>query len=120
MGGKVECFLKREYGKVELSCMYQLDFFLVDVFEGFQVWMLYGDMIMEIFEQFELLVGIVYVDVVAYKFKIGVFVQLVYCIQFYLEVLYSLDGMMVFKNFVKDIVGCYVEWIFVVFVEEMV
>jgi GMP synthase (glutamine-hydrolysing) len=120
MGGKVERSLKREYGKAELSRMYQADPFLADVPEGSQVWMSHGDTIMEIPDQFELLAGTAHVDVAAYKSKAGAFAQPVYCIQFHPEVSHSLDGMTVLKNFVKDIAGCHAEWTPAAFVEETV
>jgi GMP synthase (glutamine-hydrolysing) len=120
LGGKVERSLKREYGKAELSRMYQSDPFLADVPEGSQVWMSHGDTIIEIPDQFELLAGTAHVDVAAYKSKAGAFAQPVYCIQFHPEVSHSLDGMTVLKNFVKDIAGCHAEWTPAAFVEETV
>jgi len=120
MGGKVERSLKREYGKAELSRMYQSDPFLADVPDGSQVWMSHGDTIMEVPEQFELLAGTANVDVAAFKSKEGAFDAPVYCIQFHPEVSHSLDGMTVLKNFVKDISGCHAEWTPAAFVEETV
>ena len=120
-GGKVERSLKREYGKANLSRLYQEeDPFLKVVPEDSQVWMSHGDTIMEMPEQFEVLAGTAHVDVAAYRSQKGAFEQPVYGIQFHPEVSHSLDGMHFLRNFVKDIAGCHSEWTPAAFVEETV
>ncbi len=120
LGGKVERSLKREYGKAELSRIYQEDPFLQGVPQGSQVWMSHGDTIMEIPEDFELLAGTAHVDVAAYKSREGAFDQPVYCIQFHPEVTHSLHGKEVLENFVIGIAGCEGSWTPAAFVEETV
>lgn len=120
-GGKVERSLKREYGKANLSRLYQEeDPFLKAVPESSQVWMSHGDTIMEVPDQFEVLAGTAHIDVAAYRSKKGAFAQPVYGIQFHPEVSHSLDGMHFLRNFVKDIAGCHSEWTPAAFVEETV
>lgn len=109
-GGKVERSLKREYGKARLSRILRPDPFLREIPKGSQVWMSHGDTVMEIPEQFELLAGTERIDVAAFRSREGVFGQPVYCIQFHPEVSHSLDGMILLRNFVKDIAGCHSEW----------
>lgn len=54
---------------------------------------------MELLEGFELLVKMESINVVVFKLSNGKFDVLVYCLQFYLEVIYSLDGVKFLCNF---------------------
>jgi len=120
-GGKVERSQKREYGKANLTRLYEEeDAFLRGIPEGSQVWMSHGDTIIEVPEQFELLAGTTNIDVGAFRSRPGTFEQPVYCIQFHPEVSHSLDGMKFLRNFVKDIANCHSEWTPAAFVEATV
>ena len=119
-GGQVQRSEKREFGKANLSTIYQNGSFLHDVPEDSQVWMSHGDTIVKLPDQFELLASTESVEVAAYRAKHGEFGQPVYCIQFHPEVYHSLDGMTILKNFVQNIAGCKGDWTPAHFIEETV
>ena len=119
-GGKVQRSEKREYGKANLSRIFQENGFMKGISPNSQVWMSHGDTIVEIPEQFELLAGTESIDVAAFKAKEKVFEAPVYCIQFHPEVSHSLDGLQLLRNFVIDIAGCTGNWTPASFVEDTV
>lgn len=119
-GGKVQRSEKREYGKANLSRIYQNGSFFNDVPEDSQVWMSHGDTIVELPPQFELLASTESVEVAAYRSKDEAFQAPVYCIQFHPEVYHSLDGLTVLRNFVYNIAGCTGDWTPAHFIEETV
>ncbi len=119
-GGQVQRSEKREYGKANLSKIYQNGSFLNDVPQDSQVWMSHADTIVKLPDQFELLASTESVEVAAYRAKNGTFGQPVYCIQFHPEVYHSLDGMTILKNFIQNIAGCTGNWTPAHFIEETV
>ena len=119
-GGKVLPSNKREYGKANLRCYRRDDPFLQAVPDDTQVWMSHGDTIEHIPDNFELLAGTHSIDVAIFRSKPDAFAQPVYCLQFHPEVTHSTDGMMMLKNFCKDIAGCTGNWTPMHFIEETV
>lgn len=119
-GGTVQRSEKREYGKANLSKIYDRGAFLKGISEDSQVWMSHGDTIVQLPDQFELMASTNNVEVAAFKAKEGAFDQPVYCIQFHPEVYHSLEGLTFLKNFVCDIAGCKGDWTPAHFVEETV
>lgn len=119
-GGQVQRSEKREYGKANLSKIYQNGSFLNDVPPDSQVWMSHGDTIVKLPEQFELLASTESVEIAAYRAKDDAFAQPVYCIQFHPEVYHSIDGLTVLKNFVHNIAGCKGDWTPAHFIEETI
>jgi GMP synthase (glutamine-hydrolysing) len=119
-GGTVQRSEKREYGKAELTRIYQEDQLLAGISDKSQVWMSHADTIMHIPDQFELLAGTESVEIAAFRAKEGAFAAPVYCLQFHPEVTHTLEGSQILKNFVLNIAGCKPDWTPDSFVEQTV
>lgn len=116
MGGTVEPCGKREYGRANL------DFVDTDnaLFKGFsrgsQVWMSHGDTITSIPQGFKVIASTASVKYAAFQ-KEG---ERLWGIQFHPEVVHSLQGKLLLKNFVVDICGSRQDWSPASFVESTV
>ncbi len=119
-GGEVMRSNKREYGKANLSRVFQEDRFLNDISSNSQVWMSHGDTIKKIPAGFELLAGTESIEVAAFKSHNGNFGSPIYGIQFHPEVTHSLEGKTLLKNFLIDIAGCKGNWTPDSFIEETI
>lgn len=119
-GGVVERSAKREYGKANLSKLYNQDAFFEGIESSSQVWMSHGDTVMQLPAGYELLASTDSINVAAFKAGADLYQHPVYCIQFHPEVTHSLDGLQLLKNFVINIAGCKGDWTPASFVEETV
>ncbi len=119
-GGQVERSQKREYGKANLTRIFQPDPILDGMARDSQVWMSHADTISRLPEQFELIAGTDSVEIAAFKAREGAFEAPVYCLQFHPEVTHSLDGSAVLHNFAVNIAGCGQDWTAASFVEHTV
>ena len=116
LGGKVEKADSREYGRANLEAVDTSD----PLFRGFepqsQVWMSHGDTITAIPDGFRVIGSTKDVRNAAF----ASLSQPVWAVQFHPEVLHSLQGKLLLKNFVVDICGSRQEWSAASFVDSTV
>ena len=116
LGGKVEKADSREYGRANLETVDTSD----PLFRGFepqsQVWMSHGDTITVIPDGFRVIGSTKDVRNAAF----ASLSQPVWAVQFHPEVLHSLQGKLLLKNFVVDICGSRQEWSAASFVDSTV
>ncbi|MEP7129478.1 MAG: glutamine-hydrolyzing GMP synthase [Chitinophagales bacterium] len=110
LGGTVMRAQKREYGRAMVHLLSQVDPFLKDVQQDSQVWMSHADTISKLPAGFELLANSGNIDIAAYKSSNGSFAQPVYCLQFHPEVIHSIEGKKLLRNFCVDICDCHQDW----------
>lgn len=106
LGGKVERAAGREYGKTEVV-LDKLDSPLMEgVPEKTTVWMSHFDYISELAEGFSTVAHSAHCPVaVAENREAGL-----YAVQFHPEVLHTIDGEKILRNFVQNICGCSGSW----------
>ena len=114
-GGEVFPSTIREYGRAMLHVLHQ-NKLTAGMHESGQVWMSHGDTITKVPDHFEIIASTPTVKVAAYKHK----EKEVYGIQFHPEVTHSIDGKILFRNFVSDICGCEQSWTAESFIESTV
>tara|TARA_B100000686_G_scaffold72987_1_gene78728 strand:- start:20402 stop:21997 length:1596 start_codon:yes stop_codon:yes gene_type:complete len=108
MGGKVITSNKSEFGRAKVKIINDCDF-IKDVWkvgEEYQVWMSHGDVVSEIPTGFEVIAkteGADFAAIANKKLKI-------YGVQFHPEVIHTLEGKKLIKNFVKNIANCESTW----------
>lgn len=111
-GGKVAKAKKREYGRAELSIDDDRDL-LAGMPERTVVWMSHGDRIEKLPKGFA---GIAHTDnspIAAMSDKQRLF----YALQFHPEVIHTVNGEKIVKNFVRRICGCKSTWTMKSFIE---
>jgi len=114
-GGSVQASNTREYGRAILNEVAKNR--LTDgLSKDSQVWMSHGDTITSIPADFELIASTDSVKVAAFKMKD----KEIYGIQFHPEVTHSLEGKVLFENFVIKIAGCTGNWTSDSFIETTV
>ena len=105
-GGHIEPSKIREYGRANISYIYD-DYHLMDgVPLDSQVWMSHGDTITQLPEGFEVIASTKDVECAAYHVK-G---EDTFGIQFHPEVYHSTDGKTILKNFIVDVCGANQDW----------
>lgn len=119
-GGKVVVFKYCEFGYVEVFFKNYL--FLLEGLDDYvglkklDVWMSYGDKVVELLLGFDCIVEIVSVFIVVMVNEEKCF----YGLQFYLEVMYIRQGGEILKCFVCEICGCDVLWMSGNIIDDMV
>lgn len=104
LGGKVGQSFEREFGKAEIEVVSDSKFFQ-DVNHK-QVWMSHGDHISAVPEGFEVIAKTPKAPFAAIANE----ARKIYGVQFHPEVVHSIDGTQIIKNFVIQIAGCKADW----------
>jgi GMP synthase (glutamine-hydrolysing) len=115
LGGEVVKAKKAEYGKAELSIDDPTDL-LTNVEEGTTMWMSHGDSCERLPAGFELLAHTDNTPCAA----IAEHQRKLYGVQFHPEVVHSIGGTALIRNFVYHICGCQPTWTTEAFVEEAI
>lgn len=115
LGGVVEQAERGEYGKASLYIDDPTDL-LTNVDEGTTMWMSHGDSVVSLPEGFELLAHTDNTPCAA----IAHHAQKLYGVQFHPEVVHSIGGQALIRNFVYHICDCEPTWTTAAFVEETV
>lgn len=118
LGGKVENAEKREFGKAELSIQFTAGLFAGLEANGMrhQVWMSHGDRVEEIPEGFEATAVSDNSPYAALRHTSKPFVA----VQFHPEVVHTLIGTDVLRNFIFGLCNCKPEWTMHSFIEQNV
>lgn len=114
-GGNVEAAGTREYGRASLSDITLKDELLDGINNGSQIWMSHGDSITLLPNEFEKIASTDDVELAAYKIQD----EKTWGVQFHPEVYHTMDGMLMFENFLK-ICGCKQDWSPASFIETTV
>ena len=122
LGGKVEKADSREYGRANLETINLYNPLFKGFDRGSQVWMSHGDTITAIPEGFEVIGSTKDVKNAAFSnYEFGIRNSVfVWAVQFHPEVLHTLQGKLLLKNFVVDICGSRQEWSAASFVDSTV
>ncbi|MFM1744977.1 MAG: glutamine-hydrolyzing synthase [Bacteroidota bacterium] len=115
-GGKVQSSNTREYGRAILNVRNSEAGLLERIPSESQVWMSHSDSIVEIPGGFEVIASTPDVPVAAYRID-G---EPSYGVQFHPEVVHSIEGKNMLRNFVLGVCGCTGDWTPGSFVEETV
>ncbi len=115
-GGKVKASNTREYGRAQLTVQQSGDVFLEDVKDESQVWMSHSDSITDVPEDFKIIASTHDVKVAAYHIQ-G---ESTYGLQFHPEVVHSVEGKNLLKNFIYKVCGCKGDWTPGSFIDETV
>ncbi len=115
LGGEVERATRAEYGKAFLHIDDPTDL-LTNVEDGTTMWMSHGDSVTRLPEGFELLAHTDNTECAA----IADHTRKLYGVQFHPEVVHSLGGMALIRNFVYHICSCEPTWTTAAFVEESI
>lgn len=115
LGGKVLPAQKREYGKASLLIDDPTDL-LTNVEDGTTMWMSHGDSCAELPEGFEVLAHTENTPCAA----IANYEKKLYGVQFHPEVVHSVGGLALIRNFVYHICDCEPTWTTDAFVEEAI
>jgi hypothetical protein len=115
LGGKVERAERAEYGKAALSIDDPTDL-LTNVEDGSIAWMSHGDSCKELPEGFSILAHTDNTDCAAIAHHSRKF----FGVQFHPEVVHSVGGIALIRNFVYHVCGCEPTWTTEAFVEEAI
>lgn len=115
LGGKVETAPVSEYGKTEID-VDKNSFLMGEVSAKTIMWMSHTDYIAQVPRGFKKIAGTPVCPVAAMEDMERGF----YATQFHPEVMHSVEGMKVFKKFVKDVCKCSGDWRMDSFVEESI
>ncbi len=115
LGGRVERATRGEYGKAALQIDDPTDL-LTNVEDGTTMWMSHGDSVMELPQNFEVLAHTENTPCAA----IAHHDRNLYGVQFHPEVVHSIGGLALIRNFVYHICECHPTWTTEAFVEEAV
>jgi len=106
LGGKIEEANEREFGKAFINIIEDSDLFTNFKNKTSQVWMSHGDKVVEIPEGFEVIAKTDNAPFAAISNE----EKKIYAVQFHPEVVHSLDGKELIKNFAVNIAGCKGDW----------
>jgi len=115
LGGEVERASRAEYGKASLYIDDPTGL-LTNVEEGATMWMSHGDSVTRLPEGFELLAHTTNTPCAA----IAHHEKNLYGVQFHPEVVHSIGGLALIRNFVYHVCGCEPTWTTAVFIEEAI
>jgi GMP synthase (glutamine-hydrolysing) len=115
LGGVVERAENGEYGKAALIIDDPTDL-LTNVDDGTTMWMSHGDSVLRVPEGFDTLAHTANTPCAA----IADPVRRIYGVQFHPEVVHSIGGIALFRNFVYHICGCEPTWTTDTFIEETI
>lgn len=115
-GGSVEASNKREYGRTNLSQIFEKDSLFKQISDNSQVWMSHSDTIAKLPENGVLLASTGEVKNAAYRID-G---EETYGIQFHPEVYHTTEGKQLLENFLVNIAGVQQTWTPSAFVETTV
>lgn len=115
-GGSVEQSETREYGRANLSSIFENNTLFQGISTGSQVWMSHGDTIKKLPKNGVLLASTHDVEHAAYRIE-G---EQTYAIQFHPEVYHTTDGKKLLENFLVTIAGVEQSWTPSAFVETTV
>lgn len=115
LGGKVERAKRGEYGKAALSIDDPTDL-LTNVEDGATMWMSHGDSCVELPPEFEILAHTENTSSAA----IAHHQKKLYGVQFHPEVVHSIGGIALIRNFVYHLCDCEPTWTTEAFVEESI
>ncbi|CAG35632.1 glutamine-hydrolyzing GMP synthase [Desulfotalea psychrophila] len=117
LGGSVEKAEKREFGKAEIQILNDSDLFAgLDVARSHQVWMSHGDRVEVIPDQFEVSAESAHSPYAALRHRSKPFVA----VQFHPEVVHSIIGTDLLRNFVFGLCKCQATWTMQGFIESNV
>ena len=108
MGGKVINSEKSEFGRAKIKIINDCDFIkgVWKIGEEYQVWMSHGDTVSEIPAGFEVIAKTAGSDFAAIANE----ERKIYGVQFHPEVIHTIEGKKLIKNFVKNIAKCKNNW----------
>ena len=115
LGGAVVAAGKAEYGKAPIHVDDPIDL-LTNVEQGSTMWMSHGDSVQALPEGFVRLAHTVNTPEAA----VAHHQRRLYGVQFHPEVVHSVDGMVLIRNFVYHICGCEPDWTTAAFIDEAV
>jgi len=115
LGGKVERAERGEYGKAQLTINDPTDL-LTNVEDGATMWMSHGDAVIKMPANFEILAHTANTPCAAIADPERGF----YGVQFHPEVVHSIGGIALIRNFVYHICGCEPTWTTSKFIEEAI
>jgi GMP synthase (glutamine-hydrolysing) len=105
LGGRVESFPSREYGRAHCRVVHDDELF-AGVPEEMQVWMSHGDQVTHVSDDFQPLAATDTCPIAAVKHRR----QPVYGLQFHPEVTHTPQGQLILGNFLKTICQCSGKW----------
>lgn len=114
-GGKVARAAIREYGRANLTCIQDKTLFH-HIDEHSQVWMSHADSILELAPEYQIIACTESIPIAAFKHA----QKPIYGVQFHPEVVHTLQGKTLLKNFVYDIAQCTPSWTAENFIESTI
>ena len=115
-GGCVEVCDTREYGRANLHYINPNNPLMRGLSPNTQVWMSHGDTILEVPDNFEIIASTADVKVAGFEIRN----EKIWGIQFHPEVIHTVEGKTLLKNFVVYICHCSQDWTPASFVDETV
>ena len=106
LGGQVSQSNKREYGRAILEVKDAGHVLMKNVTSPSQVWMSHADTITSLNGEFDVLAGTADIPVAAFQVKN----ETTFGLQFHPEVMHTLEGLIILRNFVYDVCGCTGDW----------
>lgn len=116
LGGEVQASSTREYGRANLGFVDGENPLLNGIEQGSQVWMSHADTITKMPANATRIASTAHVENAAFQLES----KEVWGIQFHPEVVHTVQGMQLLKNFVVDICGCDQSWTPAHFIETTV
>ncbi|MCS6991518.1 MAG: glutamine-hydrolyzing GMP synthase [Chitinophagales bacterium] len=111
LGGTVEKATAREYGRSYLNILNEHEVLFKEVHQNSQVWMSHADTITRLPEGFSVIARTNDAGIAAYRSDNGRWLQPVYCLQFHPEVVHSVYGQQILRNFCYEVCRCRGEWV---------
>ncbi len=105
LGGRLTKSENREYGQSQLTAVTKSRLFK-DIKKKSKVWMSHGDTIMSLPDNFNIIGSTETVEIAALEQKDGN----IFGVQFHPEVMHTIEGRKILKNFLFDICGCSGSW----------